>query len=432
MVELKRFVETELLFMNVLIYYPPNKLGMSDFSDIDYSTLAERARTELNGKIPNFGNQVWLQGIISEITNSKCNYEFGYEDVAPDYINNNYDCVLLPLANCFHKGWIPYLEKRASYIEQIKIPVYVIACGVQAESYDELDGLLEDVREPATRFIKSVYNTGGEFALRGYFTAEFFERLGFKNAVVTGCPSIYQMGRGLTISNQKVSRKDFSAAINGTFNLPIRDRDLKNADFICQDVYGKYLYDHKYMEENPLDLRRVLKLVKRGNYTFIRALANNKIHLFANTQQWLSYYVESGVDFAFGSRIHGTIMPILAGIPALCYSKDARTREMVEFYDIPSIVSEKDNVTERCLYDLYCDTDYSKFNANFGERYDRFEDFLRKCGFVENINQNNIFMKKDRGIFKEPTIVNQKKIDDLKRIVNRNAILINLLNIKYK
>ena len=75
--------------MKVLIYYPPNKLGMSDFRDIDYNTLAERARIELDNKIPNFGNQVWLKGIIAEITNDNCHYEFGNEGVSADYINNN-------------------------------------------------------------------------------------------------------------------------------------------------------------------------------------------------------------------------------------------------------------------------------------------------------------------------------------------------------
>ncbi len=418
--------------MKVLVYYPPQKLGMSDFRDIDYNTLAERARKELNGKIPNFGNQVWLQGIISEISTKNCSYEFGYENLSADYINNNFDCVLLPLANCFHKNWIPYLEKRSSYIEQIKIPVYVIACGVQANSYDELDTLVEAVREPAIRFIKAVYNTGGEFALRGYFTAEFFERLGFKNAVVTGCPSIYQMGRDLTISNRKVSREEFSASINGTFKLPLKDSDIKKSDFICQDVYGKYLYDPAYMEENPFTLRRVLKFVKRGDYAFIRALANNKIHLFANTQQWLSYYITSGVDFAFGSRIHGTIMPILAGVPSLCYSKDARTREMVEFYDIPSIIAPLKSEQSYDLYELYCRTDYSKFNSNFGEKFDRFEEFLKKCGFTEKINQDNIFMTKNVSDFKAPLIVNQKHIDNLRRTINTNALIINVLNNLYK
>ncbi len=393
----------------ILIFYPPNKLGMSDFGITDYSTIAQRAAKELNGKIPNFGNMVWLQGIISEISQEGNHYDFGYEELSVDFINQNYDCVLLPLANCFHKGWIPYLEKRASYIEKIKIPVYVIACGVQAGSYDEIGKLIDEVKEPAVKFIKSVYNTGGEFALRGYFTKEFFERLGFHSAVVTGCPSIFQMGRDLSITNEKVDERDFVATINGTFDLPAKKKDLLKADFICQDVNGKILYDPGYFKSTPFDLRRMLKYVRRNDYVYLNAIANNKIQLFANTQHWLSYYIKNKVNFSFGSRIHGTIMPILAQVPSLCYTKDARTREMVEFFDIPHI-KHSENKEVHTLYEWYCLTDYTDFNKNYSKRFDEFEAFLKKCGLVDKINQNNTFMSRTENV-EMPTKTNQKEIE---------------------
>lgn len=415
----------------VLIYYPPNKLGMSDFRKTDYSTLAERAKNELDGKIPNFGNKVWLQGILSEIDNKETSYEFGYDDLSEDYINNNYDCVLLPLANCFHYNWIPYLEKRASHISKLKIPVYVIACGIQAKSYDEIDSLVNAIEKPATKFISSVYKTGGEFALRGYFTAEFFERLGFKNAVVTGCPSIFQMGRDLTISNDKVSKREFVSTINGTFKLPISDKSLQSSDFVCQDVNGKVLYDPEYFVSNQFTFRRILKYIKRGDYDFVRAVANNKIKLFADTSQWMGYYVYNNVSFSFGSRIHGTIMPILSGVPSLCYTMDARTREMTEFFDIPH-VSPCDKPIKKDIYEWYCETDYSSFNANFAKRFDDFERFLQKCGLVKNINQKNPFMQRTAEGFEYPTVVNIEHIEKLGKTVSHNKILFEALNMYYK
>lgn len=416
--------------MKILIFYPQNKLGMSDFRPTDYSTLAQRAKDELDGKIPNFGNKVWLQGIISEISGSNNTYEYGYEELSADYINQNYDCVLLPLANCFHKGWVPYLEKRASYVSKLKIPVFVIACGIQADSYDELDELVESIKDPATKFIKSVYDTGGEFALRGYFTKEFFDRLGFRDAVVTGCPSIYQMGRNLTITNEKVGKDKFIATINGTFKLPVSDKDIKNSEYICQDIYGKVLYDSEYFISNPFTLKRILKYVKRGDFDFVRAVAENKIKLFADTQQWLSYYVKNDVSFSFGRRIHGSIMPILAGVPALCYTMDARTREMTEYFDIPN-VNPSGNLKKKDLYEWYLETDYSEFNKNFSKRFDDFEAFLKKCGLVDFINQNNIFMSKDVD-FELPEIVNAEHIKNLNKKIKQNKLLIDLLDSYYR
>lgn len=417
--------------MNVLIYYPPNKLGMSDFNPTDYTILADRVKNELDGKFPNFGNKVWLQAIMSEIYAPDNTYEFGYDNLSADYINQNFDCVLCPLANCFHEGWIPYLKKRASHIKQLKIPVYVIACGVQAKSYDDLNNLVEATKEPATEFITSVYNTGGEFALRGYFTAEYFKKLGFNNAVVTGCPSAFQMGRELCITEKKVNKNEFVAAINGSFKLPITDKDIKNSDFICQDIYGKFLYDPEYFISNPFTLKRILKYVKRGDYNFVRALANNKIKLFADTPQWMSYYVSNNISFSFGTRIHGTIMPILSGVPSMCVSRDAKTREMVEFFDIPHILDNNDT-QKKSLYEWYCETDYNKFNQNFAKRYDDFEAFLNKCGLITKINQNNILMNKDSKNISMPTIINDKHIQQLKKDTDRFGFIINPLNMLYK
>lgn len=408
------------------MFYKPNELGMSDFRATDYSTLAQRAREEMNGKIPNFGNKVWLQGITSAISVPENTLEFGYDGLTADYINNNFDCVLYPAANLFYKAYIPFLEKRASFIKNIKIPVYVIACGVQANSYDEIDELVSGLKVPATNFIKSVYNTGGQFALRGYFTQEFFHRLGFKDAVVTGCPSLFQMGRDLIISNNKVPKSDFTATINGTFKLPISHKNRKDADFICQDIYGKFLYDSQYIQNNPFTLRRVLKYVKRGDYDFVEALAEGRIKLFADIQQWMSYYVQNDVNFSFGSRIHGTIMPILSGVPSLCYTMDARTREMTEFFDIPHIVPSG-NLKNKDLYDWYLDTDYSKFNNGFHEKFDAFENFLRKCGLVESINQENIFMLRNKADVAMPEIVNQEQIEKLNRLIKKSKLIINII-----
>lgn len=67
------------------------------------------------------------------------------------------------------------MERHIELFGSIKIPIYVIACGVQARSYDELPYLIEEIGYISKKFIRSVYQTGGEFCLRGYFTKEFFD-----------------------------------------------------------------------------------------------------------------------------------------------------------------------------------------------------------------------------------------------------------------
>ena len=411
---------------NILICYDPNKIGMTDFERTDYLALNNRVQTECKGKWPNFGNKVWLQGIFSALSTPENQLEFGYESVNPKEVNERFDCVVMPLANCFHKNWIPWLKTRAEFVEQVKIPVFVIACGAQANSYDDLNQLVNDVREPATRFINSVYATGGEFALRGYFTEEFFKKLGFNHAVVTGCPSMYQMGRSLSISNNKVSADEFKPAINGTFKLPLTDKSVDSADFVCQGNYGNMLYNPKYFSENKFDNRRILKLIKRGDYSFVKALAQGRIHMFAYLEQWYSFFRENNISFSFGSRIHGTVVPILACVPSMITPCDTRTREMAEFFDIPVFNSDGKKLE---LFELYQSVDYSAFNKSFANRFDAFERFLKNCGLVDRINQQNIFIKNDYP--EKPVIINQKELDRINKMLKRNSLIYFNLNRHY-
>ena len=406
----------------ILIMYEKNKFSMTDFGPVDYTQVPRLVEEQFGGKFPNVGNKVWLQAIVSLISTSNVEYEFGYENISADEINERFDYVLMPLANCFHAGWIQWMKTRTEKVKQIKTPVFVIACGVQAKSYDEIDELVNSTKEPAIEFIKSVYNTEGEWALRGYFTYEYFKRLGFPNAVVTGCPSLFQMGRDLVIPNIKVSQTDFRYAVNGDFNLPIYIEEFDTCDFICQGNYGNMLYNPAYFNDFDFSAKRILKLIRRGQKAELQAMADDRIKVFADTQEWLSYYALNKISFSFGSRIHGTVMPILAGTQSLLFARDARTREMAEFFDIPFITP--DNMQKKHIYDWYVETDYSKFNKNFKKRFDDFQRFMVQCGLVDKVNEKNIFMSREKKDIHFPESVNleyqiklKKKLKVMKPVI---------------
>ena len=156
------------------------------------SDPAERLRVvnEVYGSGPNWGNRLWFQGIISEISTPDNSLTYFTPEMTKDYINSEFDMILAPMANVFSIHYRDLLRSLAERFRGIRIPVYVIACGIQAGNFDALNALCTGLKEDASAFMSSVYDTGGEFALRGYFTKEFFDRLGFSSAVVTGCPSI--------------------------------------------------------------------------------------------------------------------------------------------------------------------------------------------------------------------------------------------------
>lgn len=188
----------------------------------------------------NVGNRLWFQGIMSAIDTKENQYEFLSDELTTEAINTEYDFIILPMANIFNSKFRHYLEGFT--FDKIKIPIYVIACGAQADNYESLDMLIDDIGDLSKRFISSVYNTGGEFALRGYFTKEFFERLGFPSAVVTGCPSMFQMGSTFVANGSIKNSKPQKPVFNGNVSILKKLMEqYKGSIFIDQDVFWQEL-----------------------------------------------------------------------------------------------------------------------------------------------------------------------------------------------
>ena len=345
------------------------------------------------GNCPNFGNRLWFQGIISEISTEDNVIDYWDASKSIEEINSQYDMVIAPMANVFSIGFKGLLDKLAQRFARITIPIYVIACGVQADSYNDLENVYNAIKEPAARFIRSVYNSGGEFALRGYFSKEFFDRMGFHSAVVTGCPSLYQLGRKSMVTSDFSRAKmcDFTPLVNGKLKdcLPYL-LEYPRCQFFDQHTYYDLLYG-KSLNQDTLSVANAKKLIKKYGLQELKMLASNRVKLFPDMADWMNFIREKGFQFSFGSRIHGSIMPILAGIPAVVYACDSRTREMAEFFHIPVIVHAPDQRETMNLYELYQNVDYSEFNQNFAKNFDNFERFLQEHGIVKQINTNNIF-----------------------------------------
>lgn len=353
------------------------------FNKTNYVEMSDTFRRKKTS-CPNLGNRLWFQGLVSEISGDENKITYFREDMSKDYINETFDLIVAPMANVFHVAFSGLLQHLAERFRGIRIPVYVIACGVQADSYAGLGDLCSAISPSAREFMKSVYDTGGEFALRGYFTKEFFDRMGFSSAVVTGCPSLYQLGRNLRISEEKVSYEEFRPLINGDANdyLPLA-KPFPDAEFFDQERFFHILHD-------PCYVRSLRDLVHQYGYETTRWLLSGKVKMIPNMNDWWNYLQNSGFHFSYGSRIHGSIMPILAGIPAAMDPQDARTQEMAEFFEIP-IVGRK----SRSLYDIYLEADYSAFNKNFAKKFNAYEHFLVSHGIVDQCNQHNAFFHCD-------------------------------------
>lgn len=381
----------------ILIYIDSRKYGEYDiFSEINYDKIDQFVDSELNGNFYNVGNRLWFQAIISEIDDGNNEIELYTKDMSFDYINQTYDMIIAPMANIFSIGYTKLLDKLADFFECIEIKTFVIACGVQVAEEKDLEEVVNKTKQSAKRFINSIYKNGGEFALRGYFSKKYFDLICPNTAVVTGCPSLFQYGPNIHINNEINTKK---IAINGQLNI---SKIVKGYDFefFDQHVFYHALYGDELAEKN------LFQLVKKYSFLGLKYLINEKINLFIDMKMWQKYLVDNDFSLSIGSRIHGSIMPILLGIPALVCTPDMRTKEICEYFNIPNIsINEVECMDINKLIEII---DYEEFNNSFGEKYKIFENFLIDNKIVKKMGIRDIEYEKVKKIVSKNKIVSPK------------------------
>ena len=311
-----------MILKRILVRLPIVPSGEYDiFQKTDLSKLSCLIPELYGNSCPNLGNRLWFQGVVSAISTQEHIVEFSSTRFCCNEINSNYDLVVAPMANIFSEYCYDSLGRIAELYEQIRVPVFVIACGAQAASYDDLKRLCEIIREPATRFIKAIHNTGGEFALRGYFTKELFNMLGFSSVgVVTGCPSLFQLGRDLKINSKKVSIEDLKPVFNGTpKNFTKAMKEIPDSIFIDQHDMFKILYDKNFIANCDYPALKQFHL-SHGLYV-AKCLAENRIALIPDMNDWRNFLISNKYNYSIGGRIHGNTMSIWAEKPSQipCY-----------------------------------------------------------------------------------------------------------------
>ncbi|MBR4634825.1 MAG: polysaccharide pyruvyl transferase family protein [Clostridia bacterium] len=374
----------------ILIWRKPLKGSDIDiFNRTEYDSIYSLAFSVSKWKNVNWGNKLWFQGICSAVDVPENSITYGTNETA-DQINDNYDLIIYPMANFFSEEFCSDTSALVKAFSGIRIPVYVIACGAQAKDYDHLEELVKRIGDPASAFIESIYRTGGEFALRGFFTKEFFNRLGFTGAVVTGCPSLFQMGPELSV-NKNNDEKNIKPIINGRIeSVEEILESMPESTYFSQDVFFDCLYDPDYFKRKGF--KNDVRFFRTHGIAQADLLANDRIKMIIDMNEWFNYIRSHSFNYSFGTKVHGSIMPILAGIPATMIATDSRTREIAEFFGIPMQLAKLGHrYSKEDLLEAYEEADYSEFNSRFKGLYERFETFLREHDIVDSINTSNRF-----------------------------------------
>lgn len=401
----------------VLIFSNNEELDRRVLQPTNYDNIILDLKQQGGG---NSGNKLFTFAIEKYLTSPSITYDHYNSNMSAAVINEKYDLIVLPMANILNPNPIVLkeMENYADFFSDIRIPIYPIGIGAQADSYDNIKEVSQLIKKSATRFLRAVYDSGGEFALRGYFTKEIFDLLGFKDkGVVTGCPSLYMKGRNLNIKNIKVTKQEFKPLFNGDIQYLQKEGILHYFDefpesvLMDQNEFADLLYSKERNDFLGMSKMGIFDLIKRYTLTGLSLAANNRVKLIYDVPIWLEYLEKQMFNFSFGSRIHGNLAAILSGIPAMVLVRDSRTRELAEFFNIPHIshVPKKQS-----LYSLYENISFDKFNKEYPQKFDCFQNFLRDNHIVDDIENDSYFNEKLRKVqFSNPKVVKNLNLEKI-------------------
>jgi hypothetical protein len=297
-----------------------------------------------------------------------------FERFNPGYINEHYDVAVVPLANAFRLTMIDGLRDMSKLFEKLTIPIVILGVGAQGPTSGKFRPSALDAE--VVRFMKAVLNRSPSVGVRGELTANYLARLGFgdEHVEVIGCPSMFQRGSDLQIA-RKVDRLTTYSNISLSVS-PYRaemgpisvDHALRypNLTYTAQDqptlglmLTGTYRAPFTPPADTPTTLDHPL-------------IRDNRVRFCLDPTTWMEYL--STFEFAFGTRIHGTIAAVMAGTPGLLLAHDSRTLELADYHRIPYRMLTKDTPVD--AVELYEQADWDPMVEAHAERWDRMQSFL--------------------------------------------------------
>ncbi|MFE6036193.1 polysaccharide pyruvyl transferase family protein [Streptomyces sp. NPDC056452] len=311
---------------------------------------------------------------------------------AAERINEEYDAFVVPLANAFRPTFERPLKRMTQLIKKLRIPVVVLGVGAQASlGYDA--SRLKPMEPTVREFVTEVLNRSASIGVRGEFTEQYLKDMGFRDVEVIGCPSMFLNGDTFRIEKKtEALTADSLVSVNGSHSA-VRSHGL---DAIIRQAHERYPHlrfvGQNLLEAQLLHWRETANPI--GAQTSMPTHPSHpmyregKVRLYVDPVTWINEL--RAYDFSFGSRIHGNIAALLAGVPSTVLCSDSRTLELCRYFGIPhrKITETPKNIDPAELYEA----------ADFGELVNGHKErFLRFTGFMERNGLENTFTHGDGG-----------------------------------
>lgn len=360
------------------------RAGMSPLEPIGIGEAIQKDTFGLNT-----GNLIYQYSVFRTLMRADTRFDARFIQAVCDApggverLNEECDLAIIPLANAFRPGF--KLKPLTDMIRRLKIPCVVVGCGLQAQRPEEIrEGFPfdADVRD----FVNAALEKSALLGLRGEYTAAYFQHLGYapeRHFTVIGCPSLFLNGPRMP--------RPATPAIDGSTRFNLNTREIQNPalnELIARTEaeypdYHLTLQKRRELATLAYGLHSNVTSPQRdstGFYPFDRKhrdVRNGRAIGFTEARSWFDYM--KGVDYSFGSRIHGNIAAVVNGVPAFVFTSDTRTEELCRYANIPHMPIDGLRGGED-IREIFEKADFEAVCRDHRRRFDHFVDFLNRNG----------------------------------------------------
>lgn len=311
-------------------------------------------------------------------------------------VKNNIDVLAIAAANFLRQD--SDMSQLADLVEKIDKPVLIAGLGAESQSTNDIPELMDGT----VKFLKEISKRCDFFGVRGEFSRIVCEAYGVKNAKVMSCPSIFinsDKNLGKKIENrwgdQITKFSTASASIKG--NLRNSERRLflesikRNSSYIVQrpvELFKCILGEE--VKDSDFDyINKFANYIGLSNKDFI-AFLKSYGRVFTSGFSWLDYVRHC--SHTINTRIHGTIFPIMAGVPSICVTHDTRTQELCDTLKLVSIPTKEFGETTLSFDDIFKEFkfDGKVFDENRKYLASEYKKLLKSFGIEAGVDLNNL------------------------------------------
>jgi len=323
-----------------------------------------------------------------------------------DFDRINQECDLLIIrGSCFLYPGFFSQHVGAEVLRKIKIPMVYVGAGVQFDLNEPMRLLPADVE-----CLRIIHDRCVSSSVRGPRSAELLDSYGIHNVRVTGCPTIvWSLEREIHVRRPSLDRAawtltDLSWSPGATLAQLQHLRRLhdvasrlyvvaQGGEVVLQrwlswssmnsqgqrhdEAESPFLTRSTYRPGNPATaLSDLAYYYRQWPADLLDALQTSGF--FASDVSAALRFLRE-MSLVCGTRLHGNLMALSQGVPAVFCIHDARVAEMVELMQAPAFVLGED-----VDFDLE-GWDWSHFERRYRAIYDGFVDFFAENGLPHNL-----------------------------------------------